>query len=65
VLCQVDLLLELLSLCLRDDGHGTSEDHIDLSHLLVVDGGGIGLAVLAPMGFLGHRCYWWWHLFVI
>jgi hypothetical protein len=28
-------MLELLPLCLGGDGHATSEDHIDLHHMLI------------------------------
>jgi hypothetical protein len=49
-------------LCLQGDGHPTSEDHIGVTHLILVLG--IGSAMIASMGFLGHRC-WWRHLLVI
>jgi hypothetical protein len=55
VLSQADLPLELLSLYLRDDGHATFEDHVDLSHLLIVVGR-IGLVMFAQSGLLGHQC---------
>ncbi len=63
-LSQADISFELLSLCLRGDGHATPEDHIDLSHLLIVVGR-IGLAVFALLGLLGHLSCWWWHLLMI
>jgi hypothetical protein len=50
-------------LCLQDDGHATFEDHTNFSHLFIVVG--TGSAVFTSMGFLGHRCYWWWHLLAI
>jgi hypothetical protein len=62
-LSQADLPLELLSLCLRGGGHATFEDHVDLSHLLIVVR--IGLAGFVPMGLLGHRCCEWLHLLAI
>jgi hypothetical protein len=34
-LSQADLSLNLLAMCLRGKGHATSEDHIDLPHLLI------------------------------
>jgi hypothetical protein len=58
-----DLMLELLPLCLRVNGHATSEDYIDFSHLFIAVG--INLAVVTPTGLLGHRCCWWWHLFTV
>jgi hypothetical protein len=63
VLSQVNLPLELLSLCLRGDRHATSEDEIDLSQLFIVIW--ISSAMFSSMGFPRHRCCWWWHLFAI
>jgi hypothetical protein len=63
-LSQADLLLELLPFCLCGDEYATSKDQVDLSHLLII-ARGIGLAMFAPSGLLGHPCYWWWHLLVI
>jgi hypothetical protein len=64
VLIQADLSLKLLPLCLRGDGHSTSKDHVDFSHLpIVVER--IVPAMFASMGFLGHLSWWWWHLLVI
>jgi hypothetical protein len=40
----------------------TSEDHIDLPHLILVIG--IGLTMFASTGFLSHW-HWWWHLLTI
>jgi hypothetical protein len=55
MLSQADLTLELLSLCLRDNGHATLEDHVHLSDLFVVIR--INPALLTSMGFLRHqRC---------
>jgi hypothetical protein len=52
----------LLSLCLRGDGHATSEDHVNLPHtILIVE---IGSTMFTSTGFLGHRCLWW-HLLTI
>jgi hypothetical protein len=50
-LSQGDLLLKLLSLCLRGDVHTTSEYHVDLSHLLITVS--INLAMLTLTRFLG------------
>jgi hypothetical protein len=62
-LSQANLLLELLPLCLQGDGHATSEDHIDFSHLFVVVG--IDSAMFTLMGLLGHRCCWLWYLLLV
>jgi hypothetical protein len=61
-LIQGDLSLKLFSLCLRGDGHATSDDYVNLPHLILIIG--IGLAMFTSTEFLGHRC-WWWHLFAI
>jgi hypothetical protein len=53
-LSQVDLMLDLLSLCLRGDGHATSEDHLDLSHLFITVRINHALILL---GLLRHRRY--------
>jgi hypothetical protein len=63
-LSQADLPFELLPLFLRGDGHATSEDHIDLFHLLIVVGR-IGPTVFSPSGFLGRLSWWWWLLLAI
>jgi hypothetical protein len=61
-LSQVDLTLDLLSLCLQGDGHATSEDYLDLSHLFITIKINHALILL---GLLRHRCYWRWHLLPI
>jgi hypothetical protein len=35
-LSQAGLPLDLLSLCLQGDGHATTKDHIDFSHLFII-----------------------------
>jgi hypothetical protein len=52
-LSQADLPLELLYLCLRGDGHATTEDHVDFPHLILVVG--ISSTMLTSIGFLGHQ----------
>jgi hypothetical protein len=62
-LVQADLTLEFLPLCLGGDRHATTEDHIDLCHMLIVVQ--IIYTVLTPTGILRCWHYWWWHLLVI
>jgi hypothetical protein len=52
-LSQVDLPLKLLPLCLQEDGHATSEDHIDLPHLLITVL--VNLVIFALMGLLWRQ----------
>jgi hypothetical protein len=61
-LSQADLTFKPLPLCLQGDGQATSEDHIDLTHLILIVG--IGSKVFASLQLLRHRC-WWWHLLAV
>jgi hypothetical protein len=56
-------MLELLPLCLGGDRYATSEDHIDLHHMLITVR--IISTMLTPMGILRCRRCWWRHLLVI
>jgi hypothetical protein len=60
---QANLTLELLSLCLGGDRHATSEDNIDLPHLLISVR--ICPTLIDSPGLLQRQCYWWWHLLPI
>jgi hypothetical protein len=55
--------VELLPLCLGGNRHATSEDHVDLRHMLIAIR--IISMILTLTGILRCRHYWWWHLLMI
>jgi hypothetical protein len=56
-------MLELLPLCFGVDRHATSEDHVDLHHMLIIVR--IISTMLTPTRILRCRHGWWRHLLVI
>jgi hypothetical protein len=63
ILKQANLVLDLFSLRLRDDGHATSKDHINIFHLFITVR--INPMLINPSGLLRHQRCWRWQLLPI